>query len=136
MNEERRRILEMLAQGKISPEEADQLLSTTSKPEAGAAVALAPGEAPRFLRIVLENDANSERINVRVPMQLLRAGVRLAALIPKGLQGPINAALKEKGMEIDLDALKAQDLEALVDHLAQLTVDLDNKNEKIKVFCE
>jgi len=137
MNEERRRILEMLAQGKISTEEADQLLSTTGAPAPAPAVA-APASVgdPRFLRIVLENGPQAERINVRVPFQLLRAGVRLAALIPKGLQGPINAALKEQGVQLDLEALKPEDLEALVDHLAQLTVDLDNPREKIKVFCE
>lgn len=135
MNEERRRILDLLSQGKISVEEAEQLLATTNAP-ATAAVATASGEAPRFLRIILENGPQAERINVRVPMQLLRAGVRLAALIPKGMQGPINSALKEQGLEIDLNALNPSDLESLVDHLAQLTVDLDNPNERIKVFCE
>jgi hypothetical protein len=73
---------------------------------------------------------------VRVPFQLLRAGVRLAALIPKGLQSPINAALKESGMQIDLNALKPEDLEELVNHLGDLTVDVDNPTEKVKVFCE
>src|SRR4051794_267742 len=119
MNEERRKILDMLAEGKISAAEADSLLDALS--ESPRAVSIASGPAnPKFLRILVDNGPNAERVNVRVPLQLLRAGVRLAALIPKGLQTPINAALKEKGMEIDLNAIKPEDLEDLVNHLAEL----------------
>lgn len=139
MKEERKKILDMLVQGKISTEEADGLLSALEGGKAkGETTSIPRGPVinPKFLRIVVENGPDAERVNVCVPFQLLRAGVRLAALIPKGLQKPINAALKEHGIEFDINAIKAEDLEDLVNHLAELTVDVDNPNERVKVFCE
>jgi hypothetical protein len=138
MNQERLKVLEMLSQGKITAVEADQLLSTIeSTSNAGHTSTKVNLQDPKFLRIVVENDSNGERVNVCVPFQMLRAGVRLAALIPKGLQSPINAALKESGMQIDLNAINLEELEELVNHLGQLTVDVENKTEgRVRVFCE
>jgi hypothetical protein len=141
MNEERRKILEMLAQGKITPEEADGLLASLgeaqrSEASAWPAAQRPPVTNPKFLRVVVDNGPEGERVNIRIPMQLLRAGIKLAALIPKGLEGPINAALKESGMQIDLNALRVEDLEDLVNHLGELTVDVDGPRERVKVYCE
>jgi hypothetical protein len=136
MNQERRKVLDMLAQGKISAEEADQLLSTLESPETKVSGVPKKAGDPKFLRIVVENGGDGERVNVCVPFQLLRAGVRLAALIPKSLQAPINVALKESGMQLDLNAINPEDLEELVNHLGELTVDVENRNERVRVFCE
>ncbi|MEK8105747.1 hypothetical protein NKG94_12490 [Micromonospora sp. M12] len=39
----------------------------------------------KYLRVLVDATDNGEpsRVNVRVPLQLLRAGVRLAALVPR-----------------------------------------------------
>ena len=59
------------------------------------------------------------------------------ALIPATAHGPINAALKEHGVELDVSKLKPEDLEGLVEHLNELTVDVEGANgEKVRVFCE
>jgi hypothetical protein len=74
---------------------------------------------------------------VRVPLQLIRAGVRLAALIPAAAHGPVNKALQERGIDIDVSKLKPEDFENLVQHLRDLTVDVEGKSgEKVRVFCE
>ena len=137
MSEETRRVLEMLSQGKVTVDEADQLLRAVGAPRVEAT----PDQAtPRFFRITVNQPAKdggrAETVNVRVPMQLLRAGVKLAHLIPAQARVHVNDALHEKGFDIDLGQIKPENLEELVDHLDELTVDVDDKDVKVRVFCE
>jgi hypothetical protein len=50
MNENRRKILEMLATGKITAEEADRLLVAMEKGPADPGAAIAPASGPRASR--------------------------------------------------------------------------------------
>jgi hypothetical protein len=147
MNEDRRKILELLAQGKVTADEAERLISALEKgpasasPDAGSETK--PKPRPKFLRVQVESQEgtspdNPSLVNVRVPMQLLRAGVRLASVIPVQARDHVNDALRENGVPFDLSQIKAENLEEIVSQLDDLTVDIDKKNEKVKVkvFCE
>jgi hypothetical protein len=133
MSEDRRQILEMLAQGKISAAEAEKLIAAleNSTPSAGEA----PGRTPKYLRILVESQ-NNNKVNVRVPIQLLRAGVKLAGLIPMQAREKVTEALSENGIQVDLKSLKPSDLDDLIDQMNELTVDVDDGNERVRVFCE
>ena len=48
----------------------------------------------------------------------------------------MNDALHRHGMTVDLGQLKPENLEELVDQLSDLTVDVDDSNAKVRVFCE
>ncbi len=137
MNENRRQILEMLAAGKITADEAERLISAveTEPQPAGAA----PKPKPKYIRVVVDDNGKGNgatKANIRVPMQLLRSGVKLAALIPKAAQSHVNDALHEHGVQLDLSQIKPENLEDLVDQLDELTVDVDDKDVKVRVFCE
>jgi hypothetical protein len=137
MNEERKRILNMLAANKITAQEAEALLDAMSPPPPAGATAGggAPSADPKYLRVVVESD--EDKVNVRVPFQLIRAGMRLAALIPAAAHGPINKALHEHGVDLDISKIKPEDVEDLVQHLRDLTVDVEStRGEKVRVFCE
>ena len=141
MNEERKRVLNMLAENKITAQEAESLLDAMSPPAAtGATNGGAPlGADPKYLRVLVEGDegGHTGKVNVRVPFQLIRAGVRLAALIPAAAHGPVNKALAARGIDIDVSKLKPEDFENLVQHLRDLTVDVEGaRGEKVRVFCE
>jgi hypothetical protein len=69
-------------------------------------------------------------------MQLLRAGVRLTALIPPRAREEVNAAMAGEGIPFDINQLKPENLEELIEHLSDFTVDVDNANAKVKVYCE
>ena len=78
-------------------------------------------------------------VNVRVPLQLLRAGVRLASLIPAQAHDQLDEALSRHGVPLTLSQIKPENLEELIDHLKDLTVDVDGKGgntTKVRVFCE
>jgi hypothetical protein len=156
MNENRRQILEMLAARKITAEEAERLLaalepgpSVASEFAGGALAGNGAKEStakarPKYLRVLVEADQSKTgmkgptSVNVRVPMQLLRAGVRLASLIPAQAHEQLDATLSRHGIPLTLSQIKPENLEELLDHLEDLTVDVDAKEEKakVRVFCE
>jgi SHOCT-like domain len=140
MNEQRKDILDMLAEGKITTEEAEQLIAALERdqPPAASSLDARPKGKAKYLRVVVDALENGEpvRVNVRVPLQLLRAGVRLAALIPAQALGQANAELNKSGVPFDLTQLKPEQLEALVEHLDEMTVEVDQPDAKVRVFCE
>jgi len=132
----------MLAQGKITADEAERLLALVDQPPGTAAgskeISEARKPAPKYLRVVIEDgdDPESEHVNIRVPMGLIRAGVRLVSVIPSSATSKINEKLKENGVPIDLEKIKADDLEDLVNSLSDLEVDIQDGNEKVRIYVE
>ncbi|MEV1015494.1 MULTISPECIES: SHOCT-like domain-containing protein [unclassified Micromonospora] len=140
MTEQRKDILDMLAAGKITAEEAEQLIAALERDQAPAVAGAdaRPKGKVKYLRVVVDATDNGEpsRVNVRVPLQLLRAGVRLAALVPPQALVKANASLSDSGVPIDLTQLKPEQLEALVEHLDDVTVEVDSPDATVRVFCE
>ncbi|HEY7224857.1 MAG TPA: hypothetical protein VH561_14875 [Micromonosporaceae bacterium] len=138
MGEQRRQILEMLAEGKISADEAERLIGALEG-EGGVATASEPRKSgPKYLRVLVDDQSNGEptQVNVRVPIRLLRAGVRLAGLIPQQALEKANDEIRRSGVPIDLTRLKPEDIDELVDSLEELTVDVNEANTKVRVFAE
>jgi hypothetical protein len=143
MTEERRRILNMMAEGKINAAEAESLLDALSGNSSTQLVAARSqsqmsSSGPKYLRVLVEGQVEGKpnKVNVRVPFELIRAGMRLAALIPVVAYEPVNRALKENGVDIDISKLRGEDLEGLVAHLQELQIDVDDGTDKVRVFCE
>jgi hypothetical protein len=152
MNPERMQVLQMLAEGRISPEDADRLLeklqAASARPAASGPVpprasataidviAVAPnGDAMlrpplKFLR-VLVTSAKEDQVNIRIPIALVRTGLKLATMIPEDAR----QRLKEKG--VDLGSLSGLEGEELIEALRELRVDVDSgKGDMVRVFCE
>ena len=144
MNDTRKRILDMLADKKISAEEADRLLDALDTGETGAAAATVvevPRKGPwKYLRITVtpaEGAERQDKVNVRVPMSLIRAGIKLTALIPQHAQDKIDEALKDKGINFDIRSVKKEDIDELIEALADMEVNVDgHRGEKVRVFVE
>lgn len=149
MTENHRKILEMLSQGKISVADAERLLEKLKAPiepraaaadedeEAGGASSTGknngtkPGaKLPTFLRVMVD-DVAGEHINVRVPISLVRTGVRLGALLPKQAR----RAVEEQG--VDLSGLGELGADELARALAELEVTVDEVDGgSLRIFCE
>jgi len=143
MSTERRKVLEMLAAGKITPEEAERLLERLGSPpgpenapesEATGAADTRDGagrpRAPRFLRVVVDSPER-DNVNIRLPLGLIRTGLKLTTILP----GRVSRRLSERG--IDLSQLGKLDDEALIAELSALQVDVMGEDgEKVRVFCE
>lgn len=145
MTDNQKRVLEMLAEGKISVDDANRLLSLVGDGDGeatgGGAEAGRPRKPAKYLRIQAQTKnsdtgGDSPLINIRVPMALLRAGVKLTALIPSGVAEKANEAMRKEGIDFDLRHLKPEDLEPLVEALSDLEVDVSGDKEKIHIFVE
>lgn len=136
MNDESRRILEMLAEGKITVDEAQQLLRAVA-PDAQPAGEQASSQ-PEFLRVSVHKNANGDvrekDVNVRVPLALIKAGIRLGALMPGAVGDQVNRRLRERGL--DLSKVDASSLDGILRNLGNLSIDVDGGKAQIVVTAE
>jgi len=137
MNEQRRQILEMLAEGKINADEAERLIAALGR-DREAPPPTQPRGKPKYLRVVVDDRSGEvpSKVNVRVPIQLLRAGVRLATLVPPRAIDRANDELERAGIGIDLSKLKPEQIEELIVHLDEMTIDVEDADSTVHVFCE
>ena len=129
MSDHRREILDMLANGQITADEAERLLAALDAAPSGEETRT----RPRYIRVQVEgtdprHDGRPMKVNVRAPMQLLRAGVRLASLLPANARSHVNEALLRHG-------IRPENLEEILEQLGETTVDV-NDNVKVRLFCE
>jgi len=146
MSEDRSRILNMLAQGKITAEEAERLLDALdTRPAASAGVATSgpaikgdPGPLidalPKFLYVKV-NAENGDNVDVKIPVALVRSGLKLTSLIPPQAMDQINDSMSEHGMSVDFSNLKPEDIDELVAALREMEISVDSANgDKVRVY--
>ncbi len=95
--EERLKILAMVQEGKISPEDAAQLLEalggeTPKKTGPGAARPFEDtgglGHKPKFLRVrVTDTDSGRPRVNVRLPISMVSVGIKMGSKFAPQIEG-------------------------------------------------
>ncbi|MEI9888850.1 MAG: hypothetical protein WDN08_20580 [Rhizomicrobium sp.] len=141
MSENRRQILDMLASGKITADEAERLLSAVEREPAGtgAGSEARRGDKLKYLRVLVDGHDEHDgpvKVNVRVPMLLLRAGVKLTSIIPPRARTEVNDALRKEGIDVDIGKLTPENLEDVIEQLRDLQVDVDSDKAKVRVFCE
>jgi hypothetical protein len=160
MGDDRTRILDLLATGKISVEEATRLLdalgptSGAGSGQAGGAsdsttsgfggtggtgntggAKPASGAQAKFLFVKVLS-AKGDNVNVKIPLGLVRAGLKLTSLIPKPAADQINKTMAEKGMSFDLNDIKPEDLEDLIEALRDMEVNIDAQSgDTVRVYA-
>ena len=166
MGDDRNRILDLLASGKISVEEATRLLDAldvkSGKSDGTDAAASAKTgwpkffasgggktgttgdktaadgsrNAPKFMYVKVVSE-KGDNVNVKIPLGLVRAGLKLTALIPKQATDQINKAMAEKGMSFDINSIKPEDLEELVEAMRDMEINVDSNNgDTVRVYAE
>jgi len=155
MSDDTRRILDLLAQGKITVEEADALLRAARE---GAGPSTARADAgggggngndrprPKFLRVEVHKARGAARwsgdaphgerqVAIRVPLAMVRAGIRLGAIIP-GTGDRIQQAMREHGIDFDVSKLDSGEFESMLRDMGELNIDVDNGRAQVRVTCE
>lgn len=146
MSQERKQILDMLAGGKITADEAERLLDALSKPDdtdTGNLSMDAGGElnkAPKYLYVQVDPDPDKggkkDRVNIKVPLSLIRAGIKLSSLIPGKGKDRIKETLSAKGIDIDLDKMDSETLNGILAALSETSIDIEDGGEKVRIFCK
>ncbi len=138
MSEERKKVLEMLAAGKITADEAEKLLDKLasggpnqgSAGEAQAAASTSGPGRPKYLRIVVDSPGR-DQVNVRVPFSFVGSAQRLLAVMPLR----VSQRLAEHG--IDTGLFSAAKCDNLDEEMSKLNIDVDKGNgKKVRIFCE
>ena len=149
MSEDRARILNMLAEGKINAEEAERLLDALESrqpepaPASGSAPSAIKGDPtpllnalPKFLHVKVDGDAG-EKVDVKIPLALVRSGLKLTSLIPPQAMDQINSQMAASGMSIDFANFKPEDIDELIEALREMEVNIDGADgEKVRVYAE
>lgn len=88
--EERLKILNMIAEGKITAEDGAQLLGAlkdTDRKAAPPGPGFAPGEEARYMRILVSGLDGRQKVNVNIPMNLVNVGLRMGAKFAPDMDG-------------------------------------------------
>jgi hypothetical protein len=93
-NEERLKVLKMVQEGKLTPAEADELLSSL---DASAAVAGSAGDltasrtntgrGQKFHVRVTDTNTGKVRVNVRMPLNVITAGLKMGVKFSPEVEG-------------------------------------------------
>lgn len=133
MSDDSRRVLELLAQGKVSVDEAHQLINAVKdQPTAGS-------PKPRFIRIHVHKPGKEGKkdkdVNIRVPLSVVRSGMRLGTFLP-GFEDRVSARLRERGMDINLAKLDPAVLESIIAEMGEVNIDVNGSGETVRITCE
>ncbi len=144
MSEDRGRILSLLAAGKITADEAERLLDaldarTSAASPAGAAFEGDPEPLltalPKHLYVKVIA-VSGDNVDVKIPIALVRSGLKLTSLIPPQAMDQISDTMSEHGMSVDFNNLKPEDIDELVGALREMEVNVDAKNgDTVRVYC-
>ncbi len=145
MSEDRSRILNLLATGKITAEEAERLLDALDTREgsaAGSAGSAFTGDPsplvaalPKYLYVQVSG-STGDNVNVKIPIALVRSGLKLTSLIPPLAMEQINKSMSEHGMSVDFNNFKPDDIDELVESLREMEINVDGKNgDVVRVYC-
>jgi len=143
MSDHMRRVLELVAQGKVTPAEAEELLNAMKGESADPSTAAQETTAaskPRYLKILVHKIAREghgpQDVNIKVPLSILRSGLRLGAIIPGFARDRVHAKLREQGMDIDLGKIDPAMIESLLKELGEINIDVNDGQEQVRITCE
>ena len=126
MSEEKRLILEMAKEGKISVEEAEQLLEKANPVETiDDTSGIKKPNSKKFLHIrVTEED--KVKANINIPIALAKVGLKI---IPKGKLG-VN------GEPIDVDEILRMIKEGTEGEVVNIDAEDKGKNYKVNIYID
>ena len=139
--EERMKILEMVASGQITADEGARLLDASGVKEAPQAApekvvekkieifpgaeeddVITTGKKPTRLRVKVESNNGKSRVNVNLPLTMMKFGLRMGGRFVDEL----------KDVEDEIDLL----MEAINNEVSGKIIEVDDENEHVEVFLE
>jgi class 3 adenylate cyclase len=125
--------LESSSKDRVSPGEGGETPEQETRPPAGSG---------RRGTLVIQIDpkgkthSREKKVNIRIPLQVLRAGMKLGTVLPSHAREKINDALREKGLDVDLFSLNRDDLDEMLRSIGDLSIDVDREDRTVRIFYE
>jgi hypothetical protein len=144
MNEEKKRILQLLAEGKISAAEAEELLESVAAPGTVPSANAPAKDKPKWLRVKVNSvdreSGDVSDVNLRVPLLLIRGGAKLAGLLPEKVREKVSGSLRAEGVNFDLARMSAQEIEDFISLLADSGIHIESVSggnvSNVSLTCE
>ena len=146
-----RRILDMLSEGKISVDEADRLLKAMSADPAAGTAAAAPSPdttRARWIRINIHKPAKDDGhepkdVNIRVPIAVVKGGMRLGAIIATFAGEKAAQRMKERGLDLDLSTINGDlsrmngaEFDTFMATLDDMNIEIDDGKSQVRITAE
>lgn len=139
----KQKIIGLLAEEKVNVDEALRLLKRanesvrmketaqepSSEPQPVAVARTSSNKRPKFLRVLI-HDGDSEKVDVRVPLKLVKMGMVYADFVPESARDIIAS------QGIDLSNLSGLNDEDFYEAFGALRVDIVDEDSTVQVFCE
>ncbi len=125
MSEEKRQVLNLVQEGKVSIDEGLKLLEALDTPGQGGTVAPGHhgGHRGRMLRIRVFDTEDNTKVNVNLPLALAKVAMKF---IPKDVSKELESE------NIDLDEL----LSTITEASSGKIVDIDSEDAKVEIYVE
>ena len=126
--DEKARILKMVAEGTVTPEQAEQLLDALEADAAPQAPAVPASDYDRKMFRVQVNSADGDRVNVQFPVGAIKKIIKATGKLP----------MKIDGMEgVDMDEMMDAVAECLDSQVVGDFVTVDSADgDHVRVFVE
>ena len=145
-----RRILDMLSQGKITVDEADRLITALSaeRPAKVADADTATVKRARWVRINIHKPAKDadhrpKDVNIRVPIAVVKGGMRLGAIIGTFAGEKAARRMKARGIDIDLAAINGDlsrmngpEFDEFLKSLDDTNIEIDDGKAQVRITTE
>lgn len=133
MRSERFRLLSLLVSGKITVKEADELLNTI---DTNGCQQITNKKNVCFFCVQISNSKKDD-IDIKVPLNLVRAGMKLKSLIPAQAVDKLTEFMKLQGINFEITGKRQGNTEELIQSLAEMQVDVKSQNgDTVKVYCQ
>ena len=128
-----RKILDLLAQNKVTSEEADTLIANVEAQESNTnkvAANESSSQTPRYLHMKVVSqkakNGNATKVDLRIPLNLLRAGVSLAYFIPQDLERTFARNAENERIKTLFGKVGSKDIDVLLAELEGTTITVDD----------
>ena len=127
-------------------DDADQLLKAlgaSSLESESASTESAGKQSARWIRVTVDKAARdgkpAKQVSIRVPMALVRGGVRLGTIFPGFARkdgDKVSQHLRDHGVDVDWSKIDLSQLDAVLQNLDETTIDVDKGRAQVRISYE
>jgi len=139
--DEIKRILEMVKEGKLSPDEGSRLINALNDKDRDEQ-SNNHQKKSRWLKIVVKSKENSpkkENVNIRIPLNIMKTALKLGGKFNFAIPEEAKLKMEERGIDIN-ELMGPEGLTNLIGELGSsepyTLVDVDDEDETVKIFIE
>ena len=129
MSSERKKILEMLEEGKINSKEASDLLEAIddSSEKYNEVSNLSKSYSKKYLKIRVFDASDQSKVKLNIPIRLVKLGLSFASKLNSSIEG---VQISNKEIDLIMDAIE-NEIEGEI-----ISIDADDGKTQVKIYIE